>query len=147
MAKLTKSDQAVKETITQINKASLDTPHISELCGVLVKEFGGLEAFSKHMVTGALTAPPGSKTQLDWFKAVGNIILYSTQNRGTAPDVIAMSDLEIKQEKIKLLMEMINSDDADADGIKELLTDYQMMLDEREPETIEATDAGGRTEG
>lgn len=139
MLKVQEKNAELKSQISHLSDKTLETPHVSELCAALVKEFGGLEAVAKQFYQTIIAAPPGSKIALDGFKALTNLVLYSTQHRSTAPDVVAMSDMEIKQEKMSLLIQMIQNDDTGE--LMQLLGQYQEAIDERSEETTESTDS------
>lgn len=93
---------------------TIDAPHISELCEAMTKKYGGIDAVAtawKSQIDAAASSQPGSKVALDAFRAYMNLVLYSTQNRASAPDVATMSQEELRHEMMEMVLRMVSADD------------------------------------
>jgi ribosomal protein L40E len=86
----------------------INSPHVSELAEGLITQFGGLAQFCKewhYHITVAMKDKPGSKTVLDAFKIVANVVNSSTKHRQSAPDMEELSDAELEAAVKALMMQ------------------------------------------
>lgn len=79
----------------------IEVPHISELTEMMLQRFSGTESFTvawKDQIDKAAVAKPGSKTVLDAFAKIANMVVSSTEHRRTAPDVAELNDADLDRE-------------------------------------------------
>jgi len=94
-------DEALKMVIAEVSGTKINVPHISELAAEMVHQLGGLEEFCqlwKYHIYACLERNPASNTLASNLKALSNMILQSTQERMTAPDVQTLTDEELEKE-------------------------------------------------
>ena len=137
--------------LANIARQKIDSPHISQMCESLVKQFGGVEAFSNFyycQIQAAAADKPGSKAVLDACKSVVGLINQSTEHRKTAPDVVDLSDAELEREKAKMIIELLIRDGSgEALAILREMDGYDGRLPGETPGTIEANPSGADTAG
>lgn len=99
--KRAKSRQAVNGLVKQLKTARIEVPHISELASGIIQRFGGLDRFCERwlmQIETTLALNPASRAAMDCFRDVSHLVVQSTVNRQTAPDVQELSDEEMAQE-------------------------------------------------
>ncbi len=105
--------KALAMMATRAKRERLTAPHITEAVSILVRDLGGLEGMIGKYVDHILRAAedkPGSRLVLDQFRYVTQLIIASTEHRGTAPDVAGMTDEELEAEFATISLRSIVSD-------------------------------------
>jgi len=84
------------------NRKEISFPHVSELCGALVRRFGGVDAVAEQwyqQIQKAIEKSPGSRNVLDAFMGLAKLATWSTENQDTAPmDMADLSDEDLARE-------------------------------------------------
>lgn len=109
-------EELAHKMVAGLRGNEIKAPHISELCDVMVEEFGGLRKFGgfwKEQIECAANEKPGGKAVLDACKAIANLIEVSTQHRGSAPDMADLTDRDILAAMAQLAAEsdLLTSDE------------------------------------
>lgn len=103
--------ELVKKLVTGKATPQIDVPHTSELAAEVVKNLGGLSGLGR-MATDAMKAAydydPTSKVALEWAKLVTGLVIKSTDQRETAPDVPTMSEEELNTELSAMIGKLLN---------------------------------------
>lgn len=103
--------ELVKKLVTGRATPQIEVPHTSELAAELVKNLDGLSGLGK-MATDAMKAAyafdPTSKVSLEWMKLVSGLVVKSTDQRETAPDVPNMSEEELNNELTAMIGKLLN---------------------------------------
>jgi hypothetical protein len=120
----------LREGTKEITK-TISAPHISELAEAMVKKFGGLEQFVDEWYQDIRKSEAGSKTRLDSYNQIKNMIEASTIHRMSAPDVLSLTDKQLELERTMLIMEMIaeNPDSEHTETIMKLLENGGDVID------------------
>ena len=90
------------------NSKTIDVAHISEVAAALTAKLGGVDATAEHWAANIQLAneiAPGKRDTIKNYEAWANLILKSTENRQTAPDVTGMTTEDIERELRKLVLE------------------------------------------
>jgi hypothetical protein len=103
--------ELVKQLVTGKATPQIEVPHTSELAAEIVKGLGGLGGLSK-MASDAMKAAyaydPTSRASLEWAKLVFGIVVKSTDQRETAPDVPTMTEEELNTELSAMIGKLLN---------------------------------------
>lgn len=103
--------ELVKQLVTGRATPQIEVPHTSELAAEMVKNLDGLAGLGK-MATDAMKAAyafdPTSKVSLEWMKLVSGLVVKSTDQRTTAPDVPNMSEEELNSELSAMIGKLLN---------------------------------------
>jgi hypothetical protein len=107
------------EQIVDGKKPLTHAPHITEYLDELVKQMGGtpqvVARWLKQLSLAELDPKKmGSKTVMDQYQFIGKLILYSTEHRATAPDVTALSDMQLAAERQRLQFQLLLDELMDA---------------------------------
>ena len=92
---------AFKALVAGIRGNKINVPHTSELAAEMIRLYGGLEKFCVEWKTDldALRAEkPGSKAVIDAKASILKLIVDSTNQRDTAPDLASISDVDLEKE-------------------------------------------------
>lgn len=111
-SKLTKAacSQLVKQLVTGKAVEQIEVPHTLELASHVVKGFGGVEDLAELFVSAAKAAyanDPTSKTTLEWMKVTKDLVVKSTDQRETAPDVAQMNEEELNGELAAMIGKLL----------------------------------------
>ena len=104
--------QLVKQLVTGKAVEQIDVPHTSELASHVVKGFGGVEGLAALFVDAAKAsymANPTGKVTLEWMKATKDLVVKSTDQRQTAPDVAQMNEEELNGELTAMIGKLLDS--------------------------------------
>lgn len=102
-SKLTKAacNQLIKQLVSGKAVQEIEVPHTSELASHIVKGFGGVEGLAEMFVTAARASydtNPTSKVTLEWMKVTKDLVVKSTEQRESAPDVANLDEEELNNE-------------------------------------------------
>tara|TARA_R110002051_G_scaffold25842_2_gene62752 strand:- start:564 stop:1130 length:567 start_codon:yes stop_codon:yes gene_type:complete len=92
---------AFKTLVAGIRGNQINVPHTSEVAAEMIRLFGGLERFCAEWKTDLdllRVEKPGSKSVLDTKAAILKLIVESTNQRDSAPDLAGLSDQELEKE-------------------------------------------------
>lgn len=87
---------------------NIDVAHISEVAAALTTYMGGVEPAAKAWAANIEVAneiAPGKRDTIKNYEGWANLILKSTENRQTAPDVVGMTTEDIEREMRRLFLE------------------------------------------
>ncbi len=90
------------------NSKTIDVAHISEVAAALTAKMGGVDKVAENWAAHieiAMTEAPGKRDTIKNFEAWANLILKSTENRQSAPDVTGMETDDIRRELRRLALE------------------------------------------
>lgn len=103
--------ELVKKLVSGKATPQIEVPHTSELAAEMVKGLGGLSGLGR-MATDAMKAAydydPTSKVSLEWMKLVSGLVVKSTDQRETAPDVPTMTEEELNTELSAMIGKLLN---------------------------------------
>ncbi len=134
-----KKKKVLEEVIRKLGATKqIEVPHTSELAAAISKQIGGpdkfAEMFARNM-DSACTANPGSKTALEYMKTFKDLIVKSTDQRETAPDVPLLSDEQLEVELQDRLMRLLSENPQLASQVIEANTKAVPNLAEEKAET------------
>ena len=92
---------AFKALVAGIRGNRINVPHTSEVAAEMIKLFGGLERFCsewKADLDSLRMEKPGSKAVLDAKAAILKLVVDSTNQRDSAPDLAGLSDEDLEKE-------------------------------------------------
>ena len=90
------------------NSKTIDVAHISEVAAALTAKAGGVDRATSlwwAQIELAMELEPGKRDTIKNFEGWANLILKSTENRQTAPDVTGMTTDDIQRELRRLALE------------------------------------------
>ena len=102
--------QAISGFVQDLRRNISTTPHITELCGEMIKRFGNLEAFTIEwhtQIRAAIDKNPGSKTVLDSMFSIVKLITLATEHRESMPVTSDMTADEIERELNQRLSNLV----------------------------------------
>lgn len=92
---------AFKTLVAGIRGNRINVPHTTEVAAEMIRLFGGLERFCsewKSDLDSLRMEKPGSKAVLDAKAAILKLIVDSTNQRESAPDLAGLSDEDLEKE-------------------------------------------------
>lgn len=92
---------AFKALVAGIRGNRINVPHTTELAAEMIRLFGGLESFCSEWKSDLdllRMEKPGSKAVLDAKAAILKLIVDSTNQRESAPDLAGLSDEDLEKE-------------------------------------------------
>ena len=92
---------AFKSLVAGIRGNKINVPHTSELAAEMIRLYGGLERFCSEWKTdldALRSEKPGSKAVLDAKASILKLIVDSTNQRESAPDLAGLSDEDLEKE-------------------------------------------------
>ncbi len=114
---------AAKRLTAEIRGTSINAPHISEMCEEIIAVHGDLKTFAKRYKQNFDAAESkehgmGSKTVMDNYWRVVQLVAMSTEHRDSAPDVANLSNEDIEAELANMLLKatglkVVSPDDGD----------------------------------
>lgn len=110
----------------------IEVPHTSELAAAIVQLHGGVGGVADFIYTQGKTAAdenPGSRLSLEYCKMLTGLVVKSTDQRQTAPDVANLSDEEIEhhiEQHMRMLIE------SHPDVVSRVLNTTHRVIEEEE---------------
>ncbi len=118
--------------VSGIRGNRIEVPHTSEVAAEMMRLYGGLSQFCtewKQDIDAMRVERPGSKSVIDSKMAIVKLIVESTNQRDSAPDLAGMTDDELESELTgiialflsknpKLIKDMIEEPEAPNAGSK-----------------------------
>lgn len=104
--------QLVKQLVSGKVVEQIEVPHTSELASHVVKGFGGVEGLAEMYVNAAKASyaeNPTSKVTLEWMKVTKDLVVKSTEQRESAPDVAQMDEDELNNELAVMIGRLMES--------------------------------------
>lgn len=92
---------AFKTLVAGIRGNKINVPHTSEVAAEMIRLYGGLGEFCsewKADLDALRMEKPGSKAVLDAKSAVLKLVVESTHQRDSAPDLAGLTDEELEKE-------------------------------------------------
>ena len=125
-----KSDRrtAFKALVAGIRGNKIEVPHTSEVAAEMIRLYGGLSNFCREWksdLDSLRTEKPGSKMLLDAKSAIVKLVVESTNQRDSAPDLAGMSDEDLETEFSGLAALLLSKN---PDVMRELLEDSGLRL-------------------
>lgn len=102
----------VKQYSQGIKSDKIEVPHTSELAEAISRKIGGSDAFADLFVENmqqACASEPGGKTALGYMRTFTELIVRSTDQRETAPDVNVLTEDELEGELRHYVAKMIEA--------------------------------------
>jgi hypothetical protein len=99
---------AAKTLLASLRENHIDVPHISEIAGIMSRQFGGTEEFVCawfRQLQIAIQERPGSRIVLSAFRDIKDLYVESTKHRATAPDMHGMTDDELENIALGLVQQ------------------------------------------
>lgn len=93
-------EEGLKGLVQQLRQAKIDAPHISEYVATLVKKLGGIDVLAQTQVDQIemlLELKPGSTAAVNAIERVVKLIVASTENRDSAPDLAQITDEQLNE--------------------------------------------------
>lgn len=108
--KLLRKQQKIKDNKTkrfeefarQINRRDMGLPRLGELAVGMLRQFGGVESFCMEWFRNIEAAEPGSKTRLDQYKAISQLVKHANEQL-TPTALDDLSDEELVAEATKFM--------------------------------------------
>jgi hypothetical protein len=107
LAKLHKRTQdrrtAFATLVAGIRGNKIEVPHTSELAAEMIRLYGGLGRFCKEWkadLDALRTQRPGTKAVIDSKLAIIKLVVESTNQRDSAPDLAGLSDEDLEKELV-----------------------------------------------
>lgn len=95
------SKEILKGFAEALTSKKIEVPHTSELAAAIVGLHGGVGGVADFIYTQGKTAAderPGSRLSLEYCKMLTGLVVKSTEQRQTAPDVANLPDEEIERQ-------------------------------------------------
>ena len=119
---------AFKALVAGIRGNKIEVPHTSEVAAEMIRLYGGLANFCqewKSDLDSLRVEKPGSKMLLDAKSAIVKLVVESTNQRDSAPDLAGMSDEDLETEFSGLAALLLSRN---PDVMRELLEEGGMRL-------------------
>lgn len=119
---------AFKSLVAGIRGNKIEVPHTSEVAAEMIRLYGGLSNFCqewKSDLDSLRIEKPGSKMLLDAKSAIVKLVVESTNQRDSAPDLAGMSDEDLETEFSGLAALLLSKN---PDVMRELLEDSGLRL-------------------
>ena len=110
----------------------IEVPHTSELAAAIVERHGGVGGVADFIYIQGKTAAdekPGSRMALEYCKMLTNLVVKSTDQRETAPDVANLADEEIERQIEQHMRMLIESH---PDVVSRVLNTTHRVIEEEE---------------
>ena len=123
---------AFKSLVAGIRGNKIEVPHTSEVAAEMIRLYGGLANFCqewKSDLDSLRVEKPGSKMLLDAKSAIVKLVIESTNQRDSAPDLAGMSDKDLETEFSGLAAMLLSKN---PDVMRELLEESGFRLIEEE---------------
>ena len=114
---------AFKTLVAGIRGNRINVPHTSEVAAEMIRLYGGLGEFCsewKADLDSLRLEKPGSKAVLDAKAAVLKLVVESTNQRDSAPDLAGLSDDDLEKEFAGLAAVLLKNN---TDALVEILED------------------------
>jgi hypothetical protein len=101
---------------------SAKCPDLDEVCGEMVKLFGGADEFAKRWfdaIQAAATKNPGSKTHLDQFYAIMKMIGAAQEGRREKEDLEQATEEQLEEAIASYVLNVYRPDDEESDSSHE----------------------------
>ena len=123
---------AFKSLVAGIRGNKIEVPHTSEVAAEMIRLYGGLANFCqewKSDLDSLRVEKPGSKMLLDAKSAIVKLVVDSTNQRDSAPDLAGMSDKDLETEFSGVAAMLLSKN---PDVMRELLEESGLRLIEEE---------------
>lgn len=90
----------------------IEVPHTSELASLVVENLGGAAGFARMIsdsTKAAYDLNPAGKQAYEWAKLSVNLVIRSTEQRETAPDVAQMNEEELNTELTSMIAKLLDN--------------------------------------
>lgn len=128
--KRSKADRrtAFRTLVASIRGNKIEVPHTSEVAAEMIRLYGGLGNFCQEWkadLDSLRVEKPGSKMLLDAKSAIVKLVVDSTNQRDSAPDLAGMSDEDLETEFSGLAAMLLRKN---PDVMRELLEESGFRL-------------------